>query len=140
MSVIQSSLTIVFDPPFYKAIFERHSDTNYEVGQVVLGTAQPKTTLIYALIINEWASIKFFKVKDDTDARPIKSINPKRRQRLACKAVKTATGTKAQLILKKEFVKEKAGRKKQQKIAKNKQQQERFACRQAKHLQKHKGH
>lgn len=36
MSTIKGSLTIVYEPPFYKAIFERRFGSTYEVSQVNL--------------------------------------------------------------------------------------------------------
>ncbi|WP_414671813.1 DUF2992 family protein [Lactobacillus gasseri] len=52
MSIVQSSLTIVFEPPFYKAIFERRFDSIYEVGQINLGPSEPKLVLIYNLVLH----------------------------------------------------------------------------------------
>ncbi|AUJ32920.1 MAG: DUF2992 family protein [Liquorilactobacillus nagelii] len=60
MDTIKSSLTIIFEPPFYKAIFERSWDSVYEVGQLILGPAEPKTCDIYRLVNTFWTKIHFF--------------------------------------------------------------------------------
>jgi hypothetical protein len=61
MDTIKSSLTIIFEPPFYKAIFERSFDSVYEVGQLNLGPAEPKTCDIYRLVNTSWKEIDFFR-------------------------------------------------------------------------------
>ncbi|WP_308718721.1 DUF2992 family protein [Lactiplantibacillus plantarum] len=59
MSTIKGSLTIVYEPPFYKAIFERRFNSTYEVSQINLGPSEPKLTLIYDLVIHHWNRIIF---------------------------------------------------------------------------------
>ncbi|MFT9051115.1 DUF2992 family protein [Liquorilactobacillus nagelii] len=54
-------MTIIFEPPFYKAIFERSFDSVYEVGQLNLGPAEPKTCDIYRLVNTSWKEIDFFR-------------------------------------------------------------------------------
>ena len=39
--MIKGALTIIFDYPFYKAIFERTDGSEYYVAQVNLGTSMP---------------------------------------------------------------------------------------------------
>lgn len=63
MSIVQSSLTIVFEPPFYKAIFERRFDSIYEVGQINLGPSEPKLALIYDLVLHHWNKVILFPTK-----------------------------------------------------------------------------
>ena len=36
-------MTVVFDKPFYKGIFERFVDDRYAVAEINLGTSLPKT-------------------------------------------------------------------------------------------------
>nr|WP_283580382.1 DUF2992 family protein [Ligilactobacillus aviarius] len=36
-------MTVVFDKPFYKGIFERFVDDRYAVAKINLGTSLPKT-------------------------------------------------------------------------------------------------
>lgn len=94
MSTIKSSLTIVYEPPFYKAIFERRFDSTYEVSQVNLGPSEPKLTLIYDLVIHHWNKIIFFKQTVCASSVSERKINPKRLQRLAKKSIQYGVGTK----------------------------------------------
>jgi hypothetical protein len=61
MDTIKSSLTIIFEPPFYKAVFERSWNSVYEVGHLILGPAEPKTPDIYCLVNTSWKEIDFFR-------------------------------------------------------------------------------
>ncbi|MGF2384909.1 YjdF family protein [Lentilactobacillus otakiensis] len=97
MNIITGHLTIVFDPSFYKAIFERKTQNSYEVAQVVLGPSEPKIPLIAELVIKKWSKLRFyqatsaFKSKLESVAR----VNPKRLQRLARKSMTASTSSKA---------------------------------------------
>ena len=101
--VIQSCLTIVFDGSFYKAIWERHDDKDYSVASVTLGSSEPKMSLILKLINQDYQQFHFH--NEPSGSRIVtKSINPKRAQRLANKAMKSqGISTKAQITLKKQF-------------------------------------
>lgn len=61
MFTVKGTLTIIFDPPFYKAIFERRAGSIYEVSQVNLGTSEPKSSLIYNLINKHWSKVHYFR-------------------------------------------------------------------------------
>ncbi|MFT8632154.1 MAG: YjdF family protein [Liquorilactobacillus ghanensis] len=140
MYIVKSSLVIVFDSPFYKAIFERCSDSIYEVGQLNLGTSEPKITLIYALVTQHWSQINFFQQKISNSALSEKKVNPKRLQRLARKSVIPSVSTKAQRTLQKQLENRKATRKQEKSTTKISNQEKIFKLRQAKKIQKHKGH
>ena len=103
MSTIKGSLTIVYEPPFYKAIFERRFGSTYEVSQVNLGPSEPKLTLIYDLVIHHWNKNIFFKQTVCDSSVSKRKINPKRLQRLARKSVQYGVGTKAQQTLQKQL-------------------------------------
>ncbi len=96
MSTVQSSLTIVFEPPFYKAIFERRFDSIYEVGQINLGPSEPKLTFIYDLVLHHWNKVIFFQQTVCGSSVSEQKINPKHLQRLARKSIQYGVGTKAQ--------------------------------------------
>ncbi|WEV51840.1 YjdF family protein [Lactobacillus sp. ESL0731] len=141
MSIVYSSLTIIFEAPFYQAIFERRVGTSYEVAKVNMGTSEPKTTLIYSLIINHWHEIKFFRQDSPELEINTKRINPKRRQRLAKKAIKNdGLGTKAQIALQRQLEQFKLSKKTANQQQKARVAQEKFKLRQKKKLEKHKGH
>ena len=54
-------MTVVFDKPFYKGIFERFIDDRYAVAEINLGTSLPKTGDIYRLVLKRWNTIHFSK-------------------------------------------------------------------------------
>lgn len=137
--MIKGVLTIVFDDPFYKAIFERFDSNNYYVAQVNLGASMPHMPQILNLVNLHYSELKFY--RETNEERVIKHINPKKAQRLAHKATKTkGIGTKAQQALKKQFEEEKAVRKVSARDKKRDQQRRRFLLKQEKRREKHKGH
>ncbi|QCZ47116.1 YjdF family protein [Levilactobacillus brevis] len=103
MSTVKGSLTIVYEPPFYKAIFERRFNSTYEVNQVNLGPSEPKLTLTYDLVIHHWNKIIFFKQTVCGSSVFERRINPKHLQRLAKKNIQYGVGTKAQQTLQKQL-------------------------------------
>ncbi|MDN2453171.1 YjdF family protein [Lactobacillus sp. UCMA15818] len=140
MLTIKSSLTIIFDPPFYKAIFERRYASVYEVGQVTLGTSEPKLNCIYTLVTNHWSRVVFFRQSDSNALVLEKRINPKRLQRLARKSVEKGVSTKAQLALQKQIEIRKTKKKQIKQAGREAKEVLAFEMRQAKKKQKHKGH
>lgn len=139
MSTIKSSLTIVFEPPFYKAIFERHFESTYEVGQVNLGPSEPKSTLIYDLIVHHWHEVNFFKQNVCDLSVSERKINPKRLQRLARKSVQCGVGTKAQKKLQKQIEREKVTQQHNKRAKKILNQEKKYKLLRIKKIQKHKG-
>lgn len=136
MSTIQSSLTIVFEPPFYKAIFERSFDS----GQINLGPSEPKLALIYDLVLHHWNKVTFFQQTVCASYVSERKINPKRLQRLARKSIQYGVGTKAQQTLQKQLECQKITRQHNRRTKKILDQEKRYKLHQAKKIQKHKGH
>ena len=73
---LKSSLTIMFEAPFWIGLYERYDDGKYEVCKITFG-AEPKDYEIYDFLLKNWKKLKF--------SPPIKSeimeekkINPKR--------------------------------------------------------------
>ncbi|MBY7658822.1 YjdF family protein (plasmid) [Lactiplantibacillus plantarum] len=140
MSTIKGSLTIVYEPPFYKAIFERRFGSTYEVSQVNLGPSEPKLTLIYDLVIHHWNKNIFFKQTVCDSSVSKRKINPKRLQRLARKSVQYGVGTKAQQTLQKQLECQKVTRQHNRRAKKILDQEKRYKLRRVKKIKKHKGH
>ncbi|MGF7429147.1 DUF2992 family protein, partial [Lactiplantibacillus argentoratensis] len=69
-----------------------------------------------------------------------RKINPKRLQRLARKSIQYGVGTKAQQTLKKQLEYQKVTRQHNRRTKKILDQEKRYKLRQAKKIQKHKGH
>lgn len=137
--MIKGVLTIIFDEPFYKAIFEQFDGTEYKVAQVNMGTSLPTMPKIINLVNEHYSDLRFS--KSTLDQEVMHHINSKRAQRLAHKEVrKRGIGTKAQQALKKQFEKSKITRKKMNKDKKREMQKERFLQKQIKRRKKHRGH
>lgn len=67
-------------------------------------------------------------------------INPKRKQRLAQKAVKNGFSTKSQVALKKQFEQNKLANERDRKLKKEQLIEKKFKLKQEKRIEKHKGH
>lgn len=137
--MIKGELTIVFDDPFYKAIFERIDGTNYEVAQVNLGASLPHMPEILRLVNDHYSQLHFY--QSTVEEEKFHHVNPKRAQRLAHKATQNkAIGTKAKQALKKQFEQSKVAKKKANRNRKREEQEKRFLQKQAKRREKHRGH
>lgn len=132
-------MTVVFDKPFYKGVFERFVDDRYAVAEINLGTSLPKTRDIYRLVLKRWNTIHFS--KETLDSTRVKRVNPKRMQREAQKQVHAQFyGSKAQQALKADFEMRKQQSHREQRIAKEDCKKRKFEIRQLKKKQKHRGH
>lgn len=135
-------LTILFDTPFYKGIFENQIDNKYFVAIINLGTSLPKTRDIYQLITQRWQTITFYP-SSEKSTQYIKNISIKKMQKKARQNKhKTInfSGTRAQRVLKKQHENLKLHRKQVCKKQKMLDKQERFELKQLKRRKKHKGH
>lgn len=132
-------MTVVFEQPFYKGIFERFYEDQYAVAKINLGTSLPKTRDIYRIILTDWDRISFTDV--GKFSMKTHKMNPKRRQRSAQKQVHARfQGSRSQQAIQVVYEKQKKDfhKKKHDQILKRKQQQ--FEIRQLKKKQKHRGH
>lgn len=115
--MIKGALTIIFDYPFYKAIFERTDGSEYYVAQVNLGTSMPHMPQILNMVNFKFSKLKFYKTSIEKQKEY--HVNPKWAQRLAHKAIKNSSiGTKAQQDLKRQFEEKKVMKKKAIKVSK----------------------
>ena len=128
-------MTVVFDKPFYKGIFERFVDDRYAVAKINLGTSLPKTRDIYRLVLKRWNTIHFS--KETLDSTRIKRVNPKRMQREAQKQVRAEFYGQA---LKADFEMRKQQSHRERQAAKANHKRKKFEIRQLKKKQKHRGH
>lgn len=128
-------MTVVFDKPFYKGVFEHR----YAVAEINLGTSLPKLRDIYRLVLKRWNTIHFS--KEMLDSTRVKRVNPKRMQREAQKQVHAQFyGSKSQQALKADFEMRKQQSHREQRIAKEDCKKRKFEIRQLKKKQKHRGH
>ena len=57
MSLSHSSVTVLFDDPFWIALFEREYDEKYEVCKIIFG-AEPKDYEVYSFLLKNYKNQK----------------------------------------------------------------------------------
>lgn len=135
---IKSSLTIMFEAPFWIGLYERYDDGKYEVCKITFG-AEPKDYEVYDFLLKNWKRLKF--------SPPIKSeimeekkINPKRLQReINNQLQERGIGTKAQQALKLQHEQNRLERKAKSREQREAEKERQYALRQEKKKAKHRG-
>jgi len=134
-----AKLTVCFEDPFWVCLYERSGGGSYEVCRLVFG-AEPKDQEVYAFLLENWRSLKF-SPPIAAEMPPERAVNPKRARREARRQTRpAATGTKAQqaLALQRQLGREaKTRRTREEREA---EETRKFALRQEKRKEKHKGH
>lgn len=131
-------LTVFFEDPFWVGVFERIDDGRLSVCKVTFG-AEPKDCEVLDFIQREYLKLKFSPAV--ASAAKDLSVNPKRRKREAKRQLADrGIGTKAQQALKMQQEQNKLARKSKSKAQKLAEQERRFALKQQKKHEKHRGH
>ena len=139
MDKVSGSLTGLFENPFWIGVFEDEFGKNYEVARVVFGP-EPTDVQLYEFILKNYLSLPFGKSTLDKPSTQ-KEISYKRMQRKIKKEQSKETiGTKAQNAIKLQYESHKTEKKKEAKLRKEQEEQLKFALRQQKKKEKHKGH
>lgn len=139
MDKVSGSLTVLFENPFWIGVFEDEFGKNYEVARVVFGP-EPTDVQLYEFILKNYLSLPFGKSTLDKPSTQ-KEISYKRMQRKIKKEQSKETiGTKAQNAIKLQYESHKTEKKKQTKLRKEQEEELKFALRQQKKKEKHKGH
>lgn len=136
--ITKSSLTVLFEEPFWIGLFERIDEGKYEVCKITFG-AEPKDNEVYAFLLDNWHKLKFSPpVKMDEMAE--RKINPKRMQReISSQLLDGGMGTKAQQALKLQYEQAKIERKAKSREQKEAEKERQFSIRQEKKKAKHRG-
>lgn len=135
-------LTVFFEGMFWVGVFEKTTETSYEVSRVVFG-AEPKDYEIFEFINRHFYKINFKNslITDTCTNVKDKKINPKRVQRELRKETENkGIGTKAQQALQLQYEENKLQRKKLSKERREAEAERKFQLKQEKKLKKHKGH
>ena len=135
----ESSLTVLFEEPFWVGILERSDGKKYEVCKIVFG-GEPTDGEIYEFLLRNYNKLRFSR---PVSAKPIedKRINPKRMQRIIKKQTgNTGVGTKAQQALALEREQNKLERKTKSREQKEAEKELRFEQKQKKKKENKKGH
>lgn len=139
MDKVISSITVLFDEPFWVAIYERQFGNKYEACKITFGV-EPKDYEVYAYLLENYDSLKFsptIKTKKFAD----KHMNPKRMQRLVNRQLNSiGIGTKAQQAFKLMQEQSKQMHKTASKQKREKEKEHKFELKSAKRKEKHKGH
>ncbi len=135
---IKSSLTILFENPFWVGLFERIDGDKYEACKMTLG-AEPKDYEVYDFLLKNGHKLKF---SPPVKAEKIeeRKFNPKRMQReINCPLENKGIGIKAQQALKLQHEQGKLERKVKSREQKEAEKERQFALRQEKKKAKHRG-
>ena len=134
----KSSLTILFEAPFWIGIYERSCNGKYEVCIITFG-AEPKDYEVYEFLLKNWHKLKFSPpIQAEVIAE--RKINPKRMQReINSQLQDKGIGTKAQQALKLQNEQCKLERKTKSREQREAEKDRLFALRQEKKKAKHRG-
>lgn len=135
---MKSSLTILFEDPFWIGLYERTDDDRYEVCKITFG-AEPKDYEVEDFLLQNWRRLKFSPPVKTAKVKERK-INPKRMQReINSQLENKGIGTKAQQALKLQHEQNKIERKVKSREQKDAEKERQFALRQEKKKAKHRG-
>ena len=133
-----SRLSVLFEEPFWIALYERESGGRYEVCKVTFG-AEPRDYEVYAFFLKNYDRLVLSPAMEGAGSVQRK-INPKRLQKQIRKATEEkGVGTKAQQALKLQQEQNKTERKILTRERREAEAQRRFALRQQKRKEKHRG-
>ena len=135
----KSRISVLFEEPFWIALYEREYSGSYEVVKNVFGS-EPSDAEVYEFFLKNYNRLRF--------SPPVKSVplsehrvNPKRMQRQIKKSAEhKGMGTKAQQALKAWQELNKTERKNRTRKMREEESERRFALRREKKKEKHKGH
>ena len=74
----RSTLTILFQDPFWIGLYEREEDGQYQACRIVFG-AEPRDQEVYLFLLEHWRKLRFSPAVTG-GLPPETSRNPKRRQ------------------------------------------------------------
>ena len=133
---MKSSLTILFEAPFWIGLYERIDGDRYEVCKITFG-AEPKDYEVYDFLLQSWRTLKFSPPLK-ADRIEERKINPKRMQREINNQLQDrGIGTKAQQALK--LQQNKLERKTKSREQREAEKERQYALRQEKKKAKHRG-
>ena len=134
---MEARLTVFFDDPFWVGVFERIEDDGLSACKVTFG-AEPKDYEVWEYVLQHYRELAFGPAVE-TEARQA-ADNPKRRQRNARKQMERAgVGTKSQQALQMQLEQNKRERKVKSREQRLAEAERRFALKQRKKKEKHRG-
>jgi hypothetical protein len=139
MEESKSTLTILFQEPFWIGLYEREREGKYEICKITFGS-EPKDYEVFEFMLENWPFLRF-SPSIRTQSEQLTNVNPKRLQRLIKKQLQnTGIGTKAQQALKMQQEQQKTVRKEVSRERRDEEKQLRYELQKTKQKEKHKGH
>ena len=126
---MKSSLTILFEAPFWIGLYERIDGDRYEVCKITFG-AEPKDYEVYDFLLQNWRTLKF--------SPPLKADRIEERK-INNQLQDRGIGTKAQQALKLQHEQNKLERKTKSREQREAEKERQYALRQEKKKAKHRG-
>lgn len=134
-TAFKSSLTILFEAPFWIGLYERTDSGKYEVCKITFGS-EPKDYEVYEFLLKNLHKLKF----SPSIQAEVSILNPKRMQReIQSQLQDKGVGAKAQQALKLQHEQCKLERKAKSREQKEAEKDRQFAIRQEKKKDKHRG-
>ena len=131
-------LTVWFEEPFWVGVFERTDGSRLSAAKVVFG-AEPKDYEVYAYVLRHYDELAFSPTVEVAVKAAIRS--PKRQLRDVKKQLAyRGAGTRSQQALSMQREQGKAERTARSRLARETKAQRRFAMKQRKRKDKHRGH
>jgi len=137
MDIDSTKLTVFFEPPFWVGVFERIERQRLSVCKITFG-AEPKDYEVWEYLLKNHRRLRF----SPSVAAPQKkaAANPKRLQRQLRKEAAAGVGTKSQQALQMQReANNKLARTAQSRAQRDEEKQRRFAQKQQKRKEKHRG-
>ena len=134
----RSTLTVLFENPFWVGVYERIDGDRYEVCKIIFGE-EPKDYEVWDFLLKNWSELKFSPpIKEERVEE--RKLNPKRMQReIHSKLQKLGIGTKAQQALKLQHEQNKLERKTISREQREEEKERQYELRQQKKRDKHRG-
>lgn len=132
------NLTVYFDEPFWTGVFERTENGRLSASRVVFG-AEPKDYEVWDFVLRSFGALRFGPAVELDQRRT--ADNPKRRQREARRQLAEAgVGTKSQQALAAQREENRIERRQLSREQKLGEEKRRFAQKQQRKKEKHRGH
>ena len=135
---VSSTLTLLFEDPFWIGLYERTDGGAYEVCKITFG-AEPKDYEVYDFLLQHWHNLTFSPPVEAGKTADKKPGHKRMQREIKNQLREKGVGTKAQQALKLQHEQAKAERKLKNRSQKEAEKERQYALRQEKKKAKHKG-
>ena len=135
---VSSTLTLLFEDPFWIGLYERTDGGAYEVCKITFG-AEPKDYEVYDFLLQHWHSLTFSPPVEAGKAADKKPGHKRMQREIHSKLQEPGIGTKAQQALKLQHEQNKLERKTISREQREEEKERQYELRQQKKRDKHRG-